>query len=81
MVRSELLKDRMKELNLKQDYVADKMKMAQSTLNLKINNARAFTIEEMFKLGNVLKLEDDQLREYFFATRLAKRKNSWERKR
>lgn len=76
MVRSELLKDRMKELNLKQDYVADKMKMAQSTLNLKINNARAFTIEEMFKLGNVLKLEDDQLREYFFATRLAKRKNS-----
>ena len=76
MVRSEMIKKRMQQMDLKQEYVADKMKMAQSTLNLKINNSRAFTIEEIFKLAKLLELEDSQLREYFFSTRLAKRKIS-----
>ena len=39
MINTALMKERMSELNLKEEYLADKMKMAQSTLNLKINKS------------------------------------------
>ena len=55
----------MSQLELKEEYLADKLKLAQSSLNLKINNKRSFTIEEMFTMAQVLEIEDSKLREFF----------------
>lgn len=55
----------MGQLDLKEEYLADKLKLAQSSLNLKINNKRSFTIEEMFTMAQVLEIEDSNLREFF----------------
>lgn len=65
MINTTLMKERMSELNLKEEYLADKMKMAQSTLNLKINNKRSFTIEEMFEISEYLEIKDVELQNFF----------------
>lgn len=65
MINTTLMKERMSELNLKEEYLADKMKMAQSTLNLKINNKRSFTIEEMFEISDYLEIKDGELQNFF----------------
>lgn len=65
MVNTELIRNRMGQLDLKEEYLADKLKLAQSSLNLKINNKRSFTIEEMFTMAQVLEIEDGNLREFF----------------
>lgn len=65
MINTTLMKERMSELNLKEEYLADKMKMAQSTLNLKINNKRSFTIEEMFEISDYLEIKDSELQKFF----------------
>lgn len=65
MVNTELIRNRMGQLELKEEYLADKLKLAQSSLNLKINNKRSFTIEEMFTMAQVLEIEDSKLREFF----------------
>lgn len=65
MINTTLMKERMSELNLKEEYLADKMKMAQSTLNLKINNKRSFTIEEMFEISDYLEIKDAELQKFF----------------
>ena len=65
MINTALMKKRMSELNLKEEYLADKMKMAQSTLNLKINNKRSFTIEEMFEISDYLEIKDGELQNFF----------------
>ena len=65
MINTALMKERMSELNLKEEYLADKMKMAQSTLNLKINNKRSFTIEEMFEISDYLEIKDGELQNFF----------------
>ena len=65
LVNTELIKNRMGQLDLKEEYLADKLKLAQSSLNLKINNKRSFTIEEMFTMAQVLEIEDSNLREFF----------------
>lgn len=65
MVNTELIRNRMGQLDLKEEYLADKLKLAQSSLNLKINNKRSFTIEEMFTMAQVLEIEDSNLREFF----------------
>lgn len=65
LVNTELIRNRMGQLDLKEEYLADKLKLAQSSLNLKINNKRSFTIEEMFTMAQVLEIEDSNLREFF----------------
>ena len=65
LVNTELIRNRMGQLDLKEEYLADKLKLAQSSLNLKINNKRSFTIEEMFTMAQVLEIEDSSLREFF----------------
>lgn len=67
MVNSKLLKNKMAEENVNQDYLAYKLKMSQPTLSLKLNNNRSFTIDEMFKVAEILKIEPTSLREFFLA--------------
>lgn len=64
-MNTELVKKRMEDLGVKQDYLADKLKMAQSTLSLKLNNSRKLEISEMFKIKDILKIQDAELRNFF----------------
>lgn len=67
MVNSKLLKCKMVEKNVTQDYLADRLKLSQSTLSLKLNNNRAFTIEEMFCVVDMLSIAPEDLRKFFLA--------------
>lgn len=71
MVDTKAIFNRMNELDIKQEYLADKLKLSQSTLSLKLNNKRAFTIEEMFITADILKLNPEEIREYFFNQNVA----------
>ena len=66
MVNTKLIRSRMDKLDIKEEYLADRLKLAQSSLNLKINNKRSLTIEEMFLMSDLLEIEVDELREFFF---------------
>lgn len=67
MVASNILKERMSKEGITQGYLADKLKIAQSSLALKINNYRSFTIEEMFKISDILDLDLLSLRQIFLS--------------
>lgn len=67
MVNSKLLKSKMAEENITQDYLADRLKLSQPTLSLKLNNNRSFTIDEMFCVVDVLNIEPADLRKFFLA--------------
>lgn len=71
MVDTKAIFNRMNELDIKQEYLADKLKLSQGTLSLKLNNKRAFTIEEMFITADILKLNPEEIREYFFNQNVA----------
>lgn len=60
------LQGRMKELHLTQDYVSKYLGINKSTFNLKINSQVIFTQDELSKLIEVLKIPDEDIREYFF---------------
>ncbi|WP_409334930.1 DUF739 family protein [Aedoeadaptatus coxii] len=57
----------MAEENITQDYLADKLKLSQPTLSLKLNNNRSFTIEEMFSVVEILNIEPTEIRDFFLA--------------
>lgn len=65
MVNSKLLKSKMAEENITQDYLADRLKLSQPTLSLKLNNNRSFTIDEMFCVVDILNIEPTDLRKFF----------------
>ncbi len=67
LVNSKLLKNKMAEENITQDYLADKLKLSQPTLSLKLNNNRSFTIEEMFSVVEILNIEPTEIRDFFLA--------------
>lgn len=65
MVNTIKIRSRMYDLGIKEEYLAEKLKLAQSSLNLKINNKRSVTIEEMFSISDILEIKDSELREFF----------------
>lgn len=66
MLNSTKLKARMVECGLKQSDIAQALNIQQSTINLKLNNKRAFTLEEAGKLQNILQIPDADFAVYFF---------------
>ncbi len=67
MVNSNKIKGRMRELNITQAEVASALNIAQPTANQKINNIRAFYLDEAEKLAILLKIENAEFGAYFFA--------------
>lgn len=63
------IKGRMKEKNLTQESLAEKMKLNPSTLNYKINskNGEYLTISEVERLIAILEIPKSELSIYFFA--------------
>ena len=65
MVDTELLKSRMKRLELTQAELAKELDMAQPTFNQKLNNVRLFDIEEAAKLARLLGIAKSEIGVYF----------------
>ena len=70
MVNSKALKSKMTLLEIKQEYLADKLKISQSALSQKLNNERSVTIDEMFRMSEILKIKPSDFKFYFFVWNL-----------
>ena len=65
MVNTELLKSRMKRLELTQAELAKELDIAQPTFNQKLNNVRLFDVEEIAKLARLLGIARTEIGIYF----------------
>ena len=61
------VRGRMAELKLSQKDVAEALGIAVSTASQKLNRVRPMDLDEAEKLATLLKLEDNQFGDYFFA--------------
>lgn len=58
---------RIRELHITQAEIAEQLGISKSTLNLKINNKGGqFSQEELFKMLEIAKIPDDEIKTYFF---------------
>lgn len=62
------IKGRLAELNLTQKDVAKALGIAPPTASQKINRVRPMDLDEAEKLADLLKIKDDEFRDYFFAS-------------
>lgn len=65
MINTKEIFKKMELENIKQEYLADKLKISQSTLSLKLNNKRALSIEEMFIVADILVIKPEEFRIFF----------------
>lgn len=66
MVNSRKIKGRLVELGLTQKDVAEKIGVAQPTVNQKINNIRPMDLQEAEAIADLLKINPGEFVEYFF---------------
>lgn len=57
----EQLKILRKQANYSQDFIGEKLAISQSTYNKKENGINPFTLEEIKKLKDILKLDNTQM--------------------
>ena len=67
MIASQMIKDRIRSLGLRQEDVGASIGLKQSTFNQKLNNVRPMLLEEAEKIANVLGITDSEFRAYFFS--------------
>ncbi len=66
MVNSRKIKGRLVELGLTQKDVAEKIGVAQPTVNQKINNIRPMDLQEAEAIADLLKISPREFVEYFY---------------
>lgn len=71
MVNTNKIKGRIVELGLTQADIARVLGVATPTVSQKINNIRGMTVQEAFIIARVLKIDDEDFREYFFKSDVA----------
>ena len=64
MINTGKIKGKMVEMQITQRDVADKLEIAQSTLNLKINNRRPMNLNEAEKICELLNISANEFGEY-----------------
>ncbi len=67
MLNVNKIKGRLAEMNLTQKDVANALGIALPTASQKINRVRPMDLDEAEKLAKLLKIQDSEFREYFFA--------------
>lgn len=70
MVNTQALKNRMEQLNVKQNYLAHKLNISQPALSQKLRNERSLNLDEMFCLAHELEIQATDLQYYFYAHNL-----------
>lgn len=68
MLNVNKIRGRLAELNLTQRDVAQALGIAVPTASQKLNRVRPMDLDEAEKLAVLLKIDDDQFGEYFFAS-------------
>lgn len=71
MINTRRIKGRMAEMNLTQKDLAKATGLSPSTISQKIRGDRPVTLDEAQSFASVLKIEDQQFGEYFFAKEIA----------
>lgn len=71
MVNSEKLKERARELGIRQKEIAVAIGVKQPTANQKINNVRPMTVEEAEIIAAILHINDSEFADYFFSREVA----------
>lgn len=66
LINTNKIKGRMSEMQLTQKDIAEKMGLAQPTVNQKINNIRPMDLDEAEKLSDILKISEEEFPSYFF---------------
>ena len=66
MVNTNKIKGRIVELGLTQKDLAKALGIATPTVSQKINNVRSMDVKEAFIIAEILRIPDEQFREYFF---------------
>ena len=67
MLNVDKVRGRLAELRLTQKDVANALGIAVPTASQKLNRVRPMDLDEAEKLADLLKIEDSQFGEYFFA--------------
>lgn len=65
MVNTDKIKQRMTELGLTQNDIAECLGIARPTANQKINNVRKLDIDEVKKLSELLGIKNAEIWDYF----------------
>ncbi len=68
MLNVDKVRGRMAELRLTQKDVAAALGLAAPTISQKLNRVRPMDLDEAEKLAVLLKLDDSEFGEYFFAS-------------
>lgn len=71
MVNTRKIKSRLVELGLTQEDLAIALGLATCTVNQKINNIRPLKLSEATIIAKLLKIEDIDFKNYFFAEPVA----------
>lgn len=67
MINSNKLKGRMREMQITQAALAEKLGISPCTVSQKINNVRSLDLEEAEKICGVLAIQPQEFGDYFFA--------------
>lgn len=68
MLNTSKIKGRMAELGITQGDVANALGISKPTACQKLNRVRPIDLTEAERLAELLRIEDNQFREYFFAS-------------
>lgn len=64
------LRGKIAEKNMTQETLSNKLKIAKSTLNLKINNKIAFSQEDIVSISAILEIPKEEIGPYFFTEKV-----------
>ncbi|MCQ2484783.1 MAG: helix-turn-helix domain-containing protein [Clostridia bacterium] len=67
MINSNKIKGRMREKNITQAMLANKLNIAQATCCQKLNNLRQMSLDEANAISEYLDIKPEEFGSYFFA--------------
>lgn len=67
------LKKRIEESGLKIEFLASKIGITRAALSMKLNNKSPFKVAEMYKLRELIKLNEIEAKKIFFNQNVAKK--------
>lgn len=71
MINSKKIKERAKELGIRQSDIANALGIKQSTACQKINNVRPMSLNEAEIMAELLQIKNEEFGAYFFSPNVA----------
>lgn len=67
MTNTSLLREKIKKSGLKMEFIAEKLGLSRAAFSMKVNNESAFKVPEMYKLCDLLDIDEEYAKDIFFA--------------